>query len=184
MNKTKGYLILFVFIIAILCSVLGKIRTLPIERMERLIFDWHYSYKQIPEETDEVILVLASEQSFSELGAWPWPRQIHAKLLGLLGLSKTVMLDIIMPENKIPSQDLLLAQVIKTMGNVVVAGHVTNIADNHTLIFPYPDMYKAAAEFGVTNINKDIDGILRSLIPFRFTTQQWVASLPLANAAL
>ena len=111
MNRTRRYLIFFVFILAIFCSVLGKSRTFPIERIERMILDWHYSNKHIPDAADDIILVLAGEQSFSELGAWPWPRQTHARLLGLLGLSKIVMLDIIMPEKTTPSQDLLLARL-------------------------------------------------------------------------
>ncbi len=183
MDRIKPYLIISVFILALTCSFFGKTRIIHVERAERMIFDLHYSQKESSENTGEIVLVLGGEASFSQLGAWPWPRKTHATLLGRLGLSRTVMFDILMPERTDPAQDRLLAKVIETMGNVVVAGHVLMTDDGDELILPYPELYHAAAEFGVTNINKDIDGLLRSLVPFRAAGGKYVASLPLANAA-
>jgi len=151
--------------------------------MERILFDWHYSNITLPEKSEDIVLVLAGERTFSELGSWPWSRYNHAKLLGRMGLSKTILLDIIMPEESSPEDDALLAKVVAVMGNVVVAGHISVEHGENYLIRPYPAMYEAAAEFGVTNINKDIDGLLRAHVPFRLSDHGPVASLPLAGAA-
>ncbi len=183
MNRTKLFLIASAFLIAFICSVFGKVRPLPIERIERWTFDWHYSKKSAPEEINDFVLVLAGEPSFEHIGAWPWPREYHARLLGRLGYSKSIMFDVIVPEKTIPIQDSILANVIKTLGNVIVAGHVYTVDDEDQLIMPIKEVYDAAAEFGVTNVNKGIDGLLRSHMPFRSTSKGYIVSLPLANAA-
>lgn len=177
-------LILFIIILAVSCSLFGKWRMIPVERAERVILDWHFSQAKVPEQSDDIVLVLGGEKSFSSLGAWPWQRKTHAHLLGRLGLSKTVIFDILMPEKKDPLQDGVLTQVVNAMGNVVVAGHVSSDGNQDTLILPFPELYDAAAEFGVVNINKDVDGLLRSLVPFRRVDQTYIASLPLSAAAL
>ena len=184
MNRTNRYILFSVSIVAVLWAALGYFRPLPVERMERMLFDWHYSRNELPAESENVVLVLAGEKTFSELGAWPWSRYNHAKLLGLLGLSQAVIFDIIMPEKSSAESDALLAKVIAVMGNVVVAGHISIDQGENNLIRPYPAMYRAAAEFGVTNVNKDIDGLLRAQVPFRMSGAGPVASLPLAGAAL
>ncbi len=183
MNRTKFFLLLAAVIIATICTIFGKMRPLPIERIERWTFDWHYSKTPEPKEIENLVLVLAGEPSFEQLGAWPWQRQTHARLLGWLGYSKSIMFDIIVPEKTIPSQDSVLANVIKTLENVIVAGHVSTHAGVDQLILPIKEVYDAAAEFGITNVNKDIDGLLRGHIPFRLTSSGHIVSLPVANAA-
>ncbi len=182
-RRSTQYILFTVLLVGMICVVLSYRRPVFLERMERMAFDWHYSHKRIPVESKDVVLVLAGEKSFAQLGAWPWPRSDHAKLLGLLGLSRVVLLDIIMPEKNSPAEDALLAQVIRTMGNVVVAGHISTDNDESRLILPYSAMYEAAADLGVTNVDKDVDGLLRFHAPYRVSDAGAVASLPLAGAS-
>lgn len=47
------------------------------------------------ETSQEIVIVGIDEQSLQEFGGWPFPRQIHARLLGHLHLAKAIAFDLI-----------------------------------------------------------------------------------------
>ncbi len=128
--------------------------------------------------------MLAGEPTFNKLGAWPWSRRYHAELLGRLGYAHLVLLDIIMPESGEVAVDSLLSAGVGPVGNVVVAGHLATVSGGRVQsVPPYPLLGEAAAQIGMTNVDKDLDGYLRYLAPVRVVGEKALASFPLAAAA-
>ena len=179
------YLLLSALCLAAASGYIGLLRPVAVERMERIALNLHNAAIPTPVEQKGIVLVLAGEPTFHELGSWPWSRKHHAQLLGNLGLSRIVLLDILMPEPSAPDADGLLATVVKTMGNVVVACHLATDPSGHEhLIYPYPALLDAAARMGITNVNPDVDGYLRSIKPVWEVNGQALASFPMAALSL
>lgn len=175
----------FIVCFAILCGLLGYLRPFIIEQWERTFFDIHYASLPTPPEQEQVVVVLAGEKSFEQLGAWPWSRAYHAHLLGRLGHAKAILLDVIMPETGDPKDDQLLAAVVKTMGNVAVAGHIAPGPTNQQqVILPHDSLAAAAAQIGITNVDMDVDGYLRFITPVWDVDDSTLASFPLAGVLL
>lgn len=179
------HLLLATLCLAIAGSIIGFMRPVPVERMERIALDVHYSAIPTPEGQKQILLVLAGEPTFRQLGGWPWSRTNHAKLLGTLGLARTVLLDIVMPEESEPQADALLAAVTRAMGNVVVACHVaTSVSGEEQVVYPHASLLDAAARIGITNVDADVDGYLRSARPLWTIDDQTMSSFPMAALAL
>ncbi|MFV0423363.1 CHASE2 domain-containing protein [Oleidesulfovibrio sp.] len=184
-HRQRLYSIVGVAFVAIVFSVFGYTRTYALERFERFFFDAHYKTIETPEEQKNVVLVLAGEPTFKQLGSWPWSRQYHAQLLGKLGFSKAILFDILMAESGPPEADALLAAVVRALGNVVVACHITtDLSGTPQVVYPYTSLLQAAAKVGITNVPKDIDGYYRFLKPVWSVKDTPLASFPLAGASL
>ncbi len=58
-------------------------RTDLIQSLERKAYDWGVqASSRVP--SDKIAVVAIDDQSIANLGRWPWPREIHAKLLDIL----------------------------------------------------------------------------------------------------
>ncbi|SER02279.1 adenylate cyclase [Nitrosomonas sp. Nm51] len=79
---------------------------------------------------DDVMIITIDSQSANKLGLaltppdfWPWPRNLHARLIDRLHRSgaRVIVLDLIFRKaGAIPEHDLQLAQAIENAGNVIV----------------------------------------------------------------
>jgi len=82
----------------------------------------------------QVLLVAIDEASFQDLAKpWPWPRSTHAKLLESLFAhgAKAVVLDLILADPSISTEDKLLAATLRKSGPVVLATDVEKSADQN-----------------------------------------------------
>ncbi len=69
-----------------------------------------------------VVVVAIDQKSVNELGRWPWPRSVMARLIERLSDygAKVVAMDIVFSERSDPSSDKRLAEAIKKAGNVIL----------------------------------------------------------------
>jgi len=134
-------------------------------RWDRLIYDAQSSL--IEHKADEDIVIIAiDEASLSAMGRWPWPRDIHAKLINLLTdyQAKAILVDVIFSESTIDSQsDLQLAQAIYRNNKVVlpVLLEQTRLKGQLLETLPLPKLTQAAADLGHVHVELDADGIAR-----------------------
>ncbi|MDR0881196.1 MAG: CHASE2 domain-containing protein [Candidatus Adiutrix sp.] len=131
---------------------------------EMAVFDFYQSKVQIPPLPEKIVVVLAQERSLREVGAWPWPRRLHAQLLGRLNLARAVALDILFSETSNPEDDALLAAVARQSGKFVAATQL--VVDAQTgqimnILNPYPELAEAAADLALVNVDPEPDGIYR-----------------------
>ncbi|MCX7627234.1 MAG: serine/threonine-protein kinase [Methylophilaceae bacterium] len=62
-------------------------RSATLQGLERTAYDWGVrASSRVP--GDKVVLVAIDDQSIASLGRWPWPRDVHARMIDLLASAK------------------------------------------------------------------------------------------------
>jgi len=117
----------------------------------------------------DIVIVAIDEQSLSEIGRWPWSRNLHANLIHNLQAeqAKVIGFDVIFsePDHIEPEADAALAQAIKQAGNVVLPMvlEVPYMGAPVKLTEPIAPLLEAAAGLGRVHVPLDVDGIARSI---------------------
>lgn len=127
---------------------------------------------QLLEYNAETVVIAIDEKSLDELGAWPWSRDYHAKLLEQLVLADNVVIDILFSEKQsdwvgrtIESPDSLLAQVMEKNKNVILPMYISERVYKGLLteILPIAPLANAAIGIGHVHPKYDSDGIARGV---------------------
>jgi len=131
-------------------------------RIEQAAYDQALSLWKRPAQPDIVIIGI-DDDSVQQLGRWPWPRVVHAKLLEKLTEAdvKAVALDIVLSEPD--KQDPLLAEAIRANGKVVLPLN-QKISEGRPVgdSLPTPLLTAAAARLGHISAQFDSDGVVRT----------------------
>ncbi len=157
-----------VVMVTLLAALLATMLSLltPWKLLEARAFDY-FSTTGVPARpANGPVIVAIDEPSLAEVGLqWPWPRDLHAKLIEALRKvgAKAIGLDIIFAEPSNPTADEAL---VKSLGpDVVLAGDETFIetpqAAQHIRVEPLAIFTGAGARSGIASIAFDGDGILR-----------------------
>lgn len=125
-----------------------------------------------PEASPDIFIVEIDDRALSEIGAWPWPRREHGRLVDALDAAgaKLVLLDVLFIEPTDPANDDALAQAMRRSGKVILPhsfGITTNTVDDYQPVMPLPELADAALGVGHVGALPDEDGVLR-----RFTLRQ------------
>ena len=135
-------------------------------RLDSTVYDVHMRHWPLPA-NDDVIIVAIDQKSLSELGRWPWPRSVHARLLERLAADgvRAVGMDIIMtdPDSRDPRNDQLFAAAERHEGHVVMPVFVDAGAQSGTMeeLIPTTEIASAAASMGHVEITADDDRVAR-----------------------
>jgi len=115
-----------------------------------------------------IVIVSIDEDSFDEINLpWPWPRNLHARLIRKLTEShaKLIGLDIIIDPEGNPQEDAALADAIRDAGNVILAAAYTEVPSafgpKKRMVLPIPSIRKHAVGYGPVNLMTDPDGVVR-----------------------
>jgi len=123
----------------------------------------------------DIVVVAVDDESLADVGAWPWSREVHARLIDRLenAGAATVAYDVAFLEpGADPAADQALAQAIARGGNVRLAAIATFDARTPTVDgppvaamvrYPIPLLRDAATGIGTTNVFPDRDGVVRAL---------------------
>lgn len=137
-------------------------------RVDDLIFDIGQRMIQTAPPND-VVIVAIDQDSLSQLGRWPWTRQVHADLLRRLKPEKPAAIgfDVIFaePERSNRGADQALAQAISESGNVVLPILLETIRANGQIVetLPLPTLMQPASDVGRVHAVLDEDSIARSI---------------------
>lgn len=137
-------------------------------RVDNLIYDLgqRLVMSAVPQ---DVIIIAIDEESLSQLGRWPWSRQLHADLLNRLKVEKPIAIgfDVVFsePDQTNPAADVALAKAIKGAGNVVLPVILEPLRMNGQMIetLPMPALVEGAADLGRVHAALDQDSIARSV---------------------
>ena len=117
---------------------------------------------------DQVVIVAIDEPSIADIKQqWPWPRSLHAQLIGQLNRAgaKVIGVDILFSEPSEPNEDQAFTRALREAGNVVLVSALAVVNDpmfRHTIrIDPIPAFRDAAAAVGSPLISVDADGVVR-----------------------
>jgi adenylate cyclase len=179
------------FIIGIFAVLLTFLN--PLGNIERSALDLRFSLRGEVAPAEEVLIVGITEQCLSEMGRWPWDRQVHAQLLDVLreGGASVVGLDIIFSEPSPQTwMDDALVEATRKTSNVVysidappVKSEIPGLLKPLRLTLPLPGLMEAASA-GYINVTPDIDGILRRAIMVMEHQEEPIASFNVLAWAL
>lgn len=135
----------------------------------------------------EIVLVQLHDSCQQELGqplAQALDRRLHAKLVERLTAAgaRMIVFDILFHDGN-PEQDLEFAAAIKKHGNVILVGEIireTSENPQQILLLATPELRKAAAGWGLTEVPIDSDGVvrrIRHLIPTDFGEKPSLAEM-------
>jgi putative nucleotidyltransferase with HDIG domain len=134
------------------------------------IFDFFESRVEDPP-GPKIILILAGDRSLDSVQNWPFPRRIHAQLLGQLERASLIVMDILFLEKTDPQEDKTLSETIQGLGNVILASATLPGPDGGLQILnPIPELFDSAYAVGIANVRSDTDGISRDY-PLVFPTE-------------
>lgn len=113
---------------------------------------------------DATVLIAIDDRSLQQLGQWPWPRHVHARLIQRLhdAGAGAIALDVLMPEpDRYPHGDQALAHAMLTSGQVVLP--VSAAAEDSGLpeeLLPASPLVRAAHALGHNDLGGAEDGAL------------------------
>lgn len=157
--------------------------------LDDAFYDQHLAAWTYPPD-DDVIVVAVDDQSLSELGQWPWPRDLHAQLLDRLGQAgvRGVALDLVFaePDRSGESHDRLLADALRRNGRVAlpVIAAAPNQNGPPVEVLPTPVLASAATTLGHTDIELDAEGAARGMYLRAGLGEARWSALALATIAL
>lgn len=154
-------------LVALLAGLLvGWMTLTPVaNRADHLIYDVLMRAKAGPAD-DGVVIIAIDDRSLETLGQWPWPRDLHARLIDRLTQASAgaVAYDVLFTE---PSpQDDALAAALSRNGQVrlpVVLDAPGLNGAAYREDAPAPALAHAAAGLGHVNLTIDDDGAVRRL---------------------
>jgi diguanylate cyclase (GGDEF)-like protein len=92
--------------------------------MENYALDFRFNQRGELPRNHDVVLISITDECIENLGPWPWPREVHGRLLDTLKKAgaKTVAFDIMFNEPSIlgPHDDAAFQKAIKRFGRVVL----------------------------------------------------------------
>lgn len=113
----------------------------------------------------DTVIVAIDDASLSQLGRWPWPRQIHADVISKLHKAgaETIVFDILFTEPT--ADDTALKDAMQAHGNVILPLHLSRTASHLPLSekLPASKLVSAASGLGHAHIELDHDGLARGL---------------------
>jgi len=161
-----------------------------IELVELKALDVRFKARPKVKDGDEVVILTIDEKSLKELGRWPWPRSVMARLIDSLTAYdvKVMGLDIVFAEkSQDKREDTVLATAVERSGRVILGyyfsfgqetpgaegrelesfydvktmGEKASIITGDGVVGNIERIGKGAAGFGYFNIVPDIDGGVR-----------------------
>ncbi|WP_035556849.1 CHASE2 domain-containing protein [Burkholderia sp. 9120] len=154
-------------IVVILLSSLGRLSA----SVDQLVYDRFLSLHAQPVLPD-IVVVEIDNASVAQLGRWPWPRSVHARLLEQIAKAKpaAVIFDVLFTEAN--PEDAALARAIALSPTYLpVLLTAPDSAGHRSVAEPVAPLAQAAAGLGHINFEVDSDGIVRSVAQFEGDAQ-------------
>jgi CHASE2 domain-containing sensor protein/signal transduction histidine kinase len=166
-------------VVILLCS-LGRLSA----SVDQLVYDRFLSLRAQPLLGD-IVVVEIDNASIAQLGRWPWPRSVHAKLLERIAAAKpaAVIYDVLFTEAN--PQDAELARAIALSPTYLpVLLTAADDSARRVVVEPVAPLAHAAAGLGHINLEVDSDGIVRSVARYEGdAASRWPQLMvPLAEA--
>lgn len=171
--------------LAVLCGLAATGATTPVDH---LVYD--AILRASPAKaSDDIIIIAIDDDSLQAIGPWPWPREVHARLLERLAQARprATFYDVLFAEPAAdPAQDARLAQAMRAAGPVYLPLLVDRIGRNGApinILPPTPTLAAAAAGLGRVDLYFDRDGSVRRVRLDDGSGRRQLAALAAAHLA-
>lgn len=166
LSASKHRLLLSMLLVVM---VEGAVATGLFTSLEGAIYDSWFRLRGPIKPADRIVIVAIDEASIRQLGAPPWSRAQHGKLLARLSNAKVVGFDMIFDTPSNAQADDSLAQAISQHGRVVLATSFSfEDSDgrgeaNQIFNTPINKLAKGAMLTGFANVPTEADGVVRRI---------------------
>ncbi|GIW22321.1 MAG: adenylate/guanylate cyclase domain-containing protein [Candidatus Sericytochromatia bacterium] len=167
-----SFLSILIFLFFYKFSTIGQI-------IELKIYDKKFDIRGYREYSKDIVIISIDEISMDDLGVWPWPRSYHAQIVDKLNSygASAIGFDVIFSNlSRNINEDKQFAESIKKSGKVVLGSMLstgtsskissssinTQEALSLTIPEPYEEMLNGKINYGIVNVDKDIDGVIRT----------------------
>lgn len=149
-------------IAVILLSSLGRLSA----SVDNLVYDRFLSLRVQPLLRD-IVVVEIDNASIAQLGRWPWPRSVHARLLEQIAKAKpaAVIYDVLFTEAN-PEDEQLARAIALSPTYLPMLLTPPDSTGRRAVVEPVAPLAHAAAGMGHINLEVDNDGIVRSVARF------------------
>ncbi|MCC8404496.1 CHASE2 domain-containing protein [Paraburkholderia sp. MMS20-SJTN17] len=150
-------------IVVILLTSFGRVST----GIDQLVYDRLLNLRAQPLLPD-IVIVEIDDASINQLGRWPWPRSVHARLLEQIAAAKpaAVIFDVLFTEPH-ADDDHLARAIALSPTYLPVLLTPPDATGERTVEGPVAALAQAAAGLGHINFEVDSDGITRSVARFQ-----------------
>ena len=150
---------------ALVCAVL--VLTAATSRIDNVFYDNLLRLGHRPASAD-IVIVTIDEQSLAEVGAWPWPRSVHARILDRLTAAgvRAIAYDVLFVEPGDPGQDGELVEAAANAGNLCLPVAFDVPGANGAAYDARPPFQPLATVAGLGHVDTpyDADGVARRAI--------------------
>ena len=170
----------------ILLLLAGLRFTTPWQQVEGRSFDLLSTIAQPVPEQPGAVVVAIDEPSFSALQRqWPWPRDIHAKLIEALRAegAKVIGFDVVFGEPGQGDGELASAAGPDTVFAIDESLIETPQASSLIRTEPLPEFTAFGAQAGVASVHMDGDGVLRQMPSYPDSLPRMIARVSGAKPA-
>lgn len=140
-------------------------------RLDNILYDALQRASSRPVDPS-ILIVEVDEKSLRDMGAWPWSRTAHARMIDHLTQAgaRTIVYDVLFSQPAAtPSDDVALANAIALSGRVYLPQFIEPGAGENAapqLVGPRPEIARGAAGLGLVHVRFDADGVVRRMAPF------------------
>lgn len=160
-------------LVAILTSLaLGALTASPLTtRLDNIVYDALQRTTSRPVDPS-ILIVEVDEPSLRAMGAWPWPRDVHTRMIDRLTQAgaKTIVYDVLFSQpSAVPGDDVALGDAITRSGRVFLPQFIepgTGESALPEIVGPRPEIARGAAGLGLAHVTFDSDGVVRRMSPF------------------
>ena len=166
MEKKSNIYLFFIFSIIIFIITISLSLTTFYKHLYLKAIDAKFKIRGAKPVSDNIVIIAIDDQSFKELGQWPFPRSYYGKMIENLNRAgaKVIGLDVEFTEPSIPKEDNLLAQASARAGNIIFVGKVartkTKAAITTSIVKPIEPLLNNAS-WGDINTIQDEDNFVR-----------------------
>lgn len=167
--RPAGRLLSWLLLTIISSLVMAVFAVLPPKRLDNVLYDILARAKGRPADAS-ILIVDIDDRSLAQLGAWPWPRQIHARMVDRLSEAgaRTIVYDVLFSEAGDPAQDQALGEAIRRSGRVYLPQFLVDEGEDAPprVVSSIPAIAQGAAGSGLAHVRFDDDGVVRRMAPF------------------
>src|SRR5262249_15502731 len=118
------------------------------------------------------LIVAIDEESLRRIGAWPWSRELLARLIDRIEHAKprAIAVDMLLGDRTSPDADYALARAIANTPAVVLAAHMDGAPGADRWLEPDPLFLQKHVRLGHVHTDPDFDNISRRILSAKATT--------------
>jgi len=167
--RPSGRLLSWLLLAVVSSLVMVVFAIVPPNRLDNVLYDILARANGRPADTS-ILIVDIDDRSLAQLGAWPWSRDVHARMVDRLteAGARTIVYDVLFSEAGDPAQDQALGEAIKRSGRVYLPQFLADAGADAPprVVGSIPAIAQGAAGVGLAHVRFDDDGVVRRMAPF------------------